>query len=215
MDTPKLQAFVFNPFQENTYILTSETKECIIFDPGCMDAVECAQLSGYISTHELKPVKVLLTHAHIDHILGLAYVQETYDIGSECHPAELEIFESAVPIADNYGLPYHPGATPLASLNDGMEIKFHEYNIKCILAPGHSPGSICFYIEDQNTLIGGDVLFHQSIGRTDLPGGNHDQLLDSIQQKIYTLPDETRVYSGHGMETEVGYEKLNNMFVRG
>ncbi len=215
MYTPNLQAFVFNPFQENTYILSSENKECIIFDPGCMDALECAQLSSFISEHKLTPTKILLTHAHIDHILGLAYVQNTYDISAECHPAEHEVFSSARVISQQYGLPYTEGQEPLMSLSDGMIIAFNEYTLQCIHAPGHSPGSICFYMEDQKSIIGGDVLFHESVGRTDLPLGNHDQLIHSIQEKIYTLPEDTKVYSGHGMETEIGYEKAHNMFVRG
>ncbi len=215
MTAPRLQKFVFNPFQENTYILTAENNECIIIDPGCMDAVECASLSAFITEHQLTPKRILLTHAHIDHILGLAYVQDTYDIEAECHPAEIENFNSGALISDTYGIPYHQGRDPLMTLSHGMQIEFHEYRLDCILAPGHSPGSICFYMEDQQSLIGGDVLFHESIGRTDLPGGDHDQLLNSIQQRIYTLPDETKVYSGHGMETEIGYEKDNNMFVRG
>ncbi len=215
MTAPKLQKFIFNPFQENTYILSSTTNECIIIDPGCMDAMECASISAFITEHQLTPKRILLTHAHIDHILGLAYIQDTYQIEAECHPAEIDNFESAKVVGDAYGIPYHPAKAPIYSLSHGMEIIFNEYQIRCISAPGHSPGSICFYMEDQQSLLGGDVLFHESIGRTDLPGGNHEQLLNSIQSRIYTLPDETKVYSGHGMETEVGYEKQNNMFIRG
>ncbi len=215
MDTPSLQTFVFNPFQENTYLLISENKECIIIDPGCMDAVECAHFSSFITEHELTPKQILLTHTHIDHTLGLAYVQDTYEVEALAHPAEIDIWDATPAIAAQYGLPYVSGQSPIWSLSEGLEIIFNEYKLKCIHAPGHSPGSICFYIEDHSTLIGGDVLFHESIGRTDLPGGNHELLLQSIQEKIYALPDDTKVYSGHGMSTEIGYEKENNMFVRG
>ncbi len=211
----KIKTFVFNPFQENTYLLYSDEGNCLIIDPGCSDPSEYAQLDDFIQEEGLTPTELLLTHAHIDHILGLHFVENQYGLEAHCHPAELDIFRSGKVIADTYGLVYTEASLPTADLGDGELLNWEGVEIQQIWAPGHSPGSICFYIPTQSVLIGGDVLFHQSIGRTDLPGGNHDQLLESILTKIYTLPDATRVLSGHGMETEIGFERENNMFIRG
>ncbi len=215
MNPLHIHSFVFNPFQENTYLLSTDSGKCIIIDPGCSTREECAQLDAYIAENRLEPCLLLLTHAHIDHILGLAHVESTYGLRSHCHSAELDIFRSARVVADTYGLHYQEAGEPVADLEDEAVLDWEGVAIHQIWAPGHSPGSICFYIPSHSMLIGGDVLFHQSIGRTDLPGGDHDLLLDSIQTKIYALPEDTRVLSGHGMETEIGYEKENNMFVRG
>ncbi len=208
-----IQRFTFNPFQENTYILYDETKECVIIDPGCYDPEEKQELFTYIKKNQLKPVHLLNTHCHIDHVLGNYFVSQAYHLQPEVHPAEVMLLNATREYGPQYGIYMDPSPAPHAHLQDGNLIHFGKSRLEMIHAPGHSPGSICFYHAETRTLIGGDVLFQRSIGRTDLPGGDMDTLLQSIEKKLFILPDDTIVYPGHGPETSIAFEKLNNPFL--
>lgn len=209
----QIQRFTFNPFQENTYILFDETKECIIIDPGCYDSKEERILNEFILFNNLKPVKLLNTHCHIDHIFGNDFVSKTYNLGLEMHKDDLLILQNAGFAARNYGLNLIPSPEPEKLLEEGDFIEFGNSKLAILHCPGHSPGSIVFYSSDEKLAIGGDVLFQGSIGRTDLPMGNHKDLINAIQQKLFLLADDVVVYSGHGEETTIGEEKMYNPFV--
>ncbi len=217
----QVHSFTFNPFQENTYLLTNEHKEAIVIDPGMYDAQEVNLLTEFIRSNELKLTKVLLTHAHLDHIFGLKALLEIYDVPFYLHEAELPVYENAEAVAKGYGVELTLPQKEYQLISENETVTFGEEELEIRFTPGHSPGSICFYYKGRNTatggtgwVIGGDVLFQQSIGRTDLPGGDFDTLIKSIQTQIFTLPDETIVYSGHGPSTVVGLEKMNNPFFR-
>ena len=153
------------------------------------------------------------THAHIDHVLGNNFVFKTYNLKPVLHRNEIRILEAAPAIGAEWGVAVYPSPAPEKFLNEGDIVSFGNSRLKILFAPGHSPGSICLYSEEQSFMISGDVLFRESIGRTDLPGGDHETLLQSIRQKLFSLPDETTVYSGHGPETTIGHEKKYNPFV--
>ena len=209
----QIQCFTFNPFQENTYILFDETKECVIIDPGCYDAEEKQELFDFIKVHELKPVHLLNTHCHIDHVLGNHFVFTAYQLLPEIHPAEEAVLAATKDYGPQFGIYMEASPPPLLILREGNTITFGNCTLEMIHAPGHSPGSICFHHTESHTLIGGDVLFQMSIGRTDLPGGNMTSLLRSIREKLFTLDPETIVFPGHGPETSIKFEKLNNPFL--
>ena len=204
----------FNPFEENTYIISSENGECIIIDPGCYDLQEQNELKRIIDEAGLKPIRLINTHCHIDHILGNAFVAKTYGLGLEIHRGELPVLKSGLTVAGMYGIPYDPSPEPVSFLDENSILEFGGMTIKILFTPGHSPASICFYSEEDAWVIGGDVLFYESIGRTDLPGGDHNTLLDSIRTQLFPLPSETIVYPGHGPETTIGYEKMFNPFLK-
>mgnify|MGYP000110483992 CR=1 FL=1 len=209
----QISSFAFNPFQENTYVLHDETKECIIIDPGCYTPLEQAELSTFIESNELKPVRLILTHCHIDHILGCKYISERYNLVSETNKIEIPVFENAERAAALFGIRLEKPSPPGKFIDENDEITFGKSSLKILFTPGHSPGSLCFYNKDQKFVIGGDVLFHGSIGRTDLPGGNFDTLISSIREKLLPLGDDVTVYPGHGSETTIGFEKANNPFL--
>lgn len=209
-----ISKFVFSPFQENTYVLYDETKECVIIDPGCYDENERRRLVEFIETRKLTPVRLLNTHCHIDHIFGNKFVSEKYDLKLESHKDEQQVIEYSKIAAQMYGLQLEQSPEISVFWNDGDTITFGNSELDVLFTPGHSPASISFYAKKDNFVIGGDVLFRQSIGRTDLPGGNFETLANSIRNKFYTLPNETKVYSGHGEVTTVGFEKQHNPFVK-
>lgn len=209
-----IKSFNFNPFQENMYILHDETSECIIIDPGCFTKVEQEKLVNYIKENKLKPVKLFNTHCHIDHILGNAFIAETYNL-------ELEICEKEIPIlnlgeasANRYNIPYNKSPNPTKFWSENDILTFGNSSFHIWETPGHSPGSISLIHSDYSFAIVGDVLFYRSIGRTDLPMGNHEQLIDSIKSKLLNLPDECVIFSGHGQSTTIGFEQLNNPFLQ-
>ena len=208
-----IRSFVFNPIKENTYILFDETKECIIIDPGCYDAAERAELSGFIKDNNLKPVKLLNTHCHLDHIFGNGYVADTYKLKLEMHQGEIPVLASYLPTAAVYNMDAEPSPEPSVFLNEGDIITFGNSKLEIVHTPGHSPGSITFYNTNQKFMIAGDVLFYGSVGRTDIPGGNHTILIESITNKLLPLGDEFIVYSGHGPITTIGAEKKHNPFL--
>ncbi len=205
----------FNPFEEKTYFLVAPSKECIIIDPGCFDEKERKELKDFIQENELKPVRLINTHCHIDHILGNAYVAEQYKLGLEIHEGELPVLKAGMTVAGMYGIPYDPSPIPTRYLQENDEIELDGIPMRVLFTPGHSPASICFYNEADGWVISGDVLFYESIGRTDLPGGDYDSLINSIKTQLFTLPDDTVVYPGHGPKTTIGHEKMFNPFLQG
>jgi glyoxylase-like metal-dependent hydrolase (beta-lactamase superfamily II) len=208
-----IKKFTFNPFQENTYILYDETKECVIIDPGCYDANEKKMLSSFIEENALKPIYLLNTHCHIDHVLGNRYVFEQYHLKPRIHAKEAMLLDAAQGYGKMYGILMEGSPEPIIDLVEHDEIKFGNTTLKILFTPGHSPGSVCFYSADDATVIAGDVLFKQSIGRTDLPGGSMEQLMESIRTRLLILDDNTEVHPGHGDKTSIGYERNNNPFI--
>ncbi|HTF06258.1 MAG TPA: MBL fold metallo-hydrolase [Bacteroidia bacterium] len=210
-----LKSFTFNPFSENSYILSDETGECVIIDPGCYTSEEEQELAEYIALNSLKPVKLLNTHCHVDHVFGNLFVAEKWKLGLEMHKLDVPVLESFAKVCQMYGFPGGPQPEPAHFFEDGDPIKFGNSTLDILFTPGHSPGSVCFYSQPDKLVIGGDVLFQGSIGRTDLPGGNFETLEHSIRTKLYTLPDDVEIYPGHGPATTVGAEKRSNPFVSG
>lgn len=209
----RLAAFSFNAFAENTYILFSPGNDCIIFDPGMSNLEEQQDFLLFLKKEQITPKAVYLTHMHLDHILGLAFLQKEFGIPSYAHDLEKANFERAGSASLMWGVPFEMPEAPLWILNDGHAIDFHHSRLQVFFLPGHSPGHVGFYDKDQEWMIAGDVLFRESIGRTDLPGGSLEILSESIRQRLYTLPDKTTIFPGHGTETTIGWEKKNNPFV--
>jgi hydroxyacylglutathione hydrolase len=210
-----VDTFTFNPFQENTYILSDNSKECIIIDPGCYTEGERKELQDFISSKGLKPVRLINTHAHIDHILGNKFVAETYSLKVEMNELELPVLHALSTYASMWGIEPEPSPEPEILLKEGDVITFGNNSLEILFTPGHSSGSLSFYSRDAQLIIAGDVLFKTSIGRTDLPGGDFDTLIKSIREKLFPLEDATKVYPGHGPPTTIGFEKKNNPFLNG
>jgi glyoxylase-like metal-dependent hydrolase (beta-lactamase superfamily II) len=210
-----VKSFTFSPVQENTYVLYNEQKQCCIIDPGCYFEAERDELKTGIEKAGLTPVLLLNTHCHLDHVFGNKFVHETWGLDLHLHEKEKPVLDFAPLSGERWQLPFDNYNGPLVYLKEGNFIKIGEDQLEIRFTPGHSPGSISFYSAKDGFIIGGDVLFNRSIGRTDLPGGSMDTLVESIRTQFFTLPDETKVYSGHGPVTTVGYEKANNPFVKG
>jgi len=207
-----LQVFPNNPYQENTIILYGDSGECAIIDPGMSNAAEQNAVVNFIKAHNLKPTLLLNTHCHIDHVLGNRFVFDQWGLKPQFHRGELEVL-SVVPVwAEQTGMRYELSPLPDVFLPETGTVSFGNTTLELIFAPGHSPAHLCFYNRKDNILVGGDVLFRGSIGRTDLPGGNHLLLLKNIEEKLFTLPGDCVVYPGHGPETTIGYERDTNPF---
>ena len=209
----KIKSFVFSPIQENTYLLYNEFNNCAIIDPGCYFDAEKEQLVGFIQKNGLLPQMLLNTHCHLDHVFGNKYIATTYGLTLQLHEKEKVVLDFAPASGLMYNMPFDNYVGEFIYLKEGDTITIGTDKLTIIEAPGHSPGHVCFYCAQQNFLIGGDVLFNRSIGRTDLPLGNHQTLINSIRQKLFVLPDETVVYSGHGPTTTIGEEKRENPFL--
>lgn len=211
----QLESFVFNPFAENTYVLYDDnTKESVIIDPGCSNAGEENQLFGFIDSHLLKPLMIINTHGHIDHILGNAAVKQRYGIPVAAHPNVAADFRRSKQQSQFFGLLFHGECElPDQDLKDGEVIKIGESTMEVICTPGHAEGSISLYAEMEGWVFTGDALFCRSIGRTDLPGGNYETLRTSIKERLLRLPDDTEVFSGHGESTTIFDEQRYNMFL--
>jgi len=210
----KIKSFAFNPFQENTFVVYDETKECIIIDPGCYTEKERTELRRFITSEELKPVKLINTHCHIDHVLGNKFVSELWDLELYMNKEDLPLLENAGNIGKMYGMEDYEGSPyPKHFLAQDDTLTFGESSFKILFTPGHAPGHICLYSKENNLLIAGDVLFQGSIGRTDLPGGDYDTLIGSIKTKLLPLDENTIVYCGHGPSTSIGKEKMSNPFL--
>ena len=207
-------SFTYNPFSENTYVVYDDTKECVIFDPGCYTSAERNAFQAKIEELGLKPVRLINTHCHIDHVFGNAFVNRTYGLELEIHRGEIPVLESVPMVGQMYGIPIpdpSPAATKFIEEND--VISFGNTILRAIFTPGHSPASLSFFCEKDRFLIAGDVLFEGSIGRTDLPGGDHATLINVIKEKLFPLGDDVVVYPGHGGATTIQAERLTNPFL--
>lgn len=208
-----IKSFTFNPFDENTYVLYNDEKRALIVDPGMYERKEQQQFLRFIAEEKLKPVRLINTHCHIDHLFGNRCMVDEFGLKTSFHADEQPLFDAVVGIGMQYGLPIEPPPKPEAFLTEKDQIQFGNFSFSVLLTPGHSPGSLCFYCEELHLLIAGDVLFRESIGRSDLPGGDHARLLKSIREQLFTLPEETVVYPGHGPQTTIGHEKKHNPFL--
>lgn len=209
-----VQQFTFNPVQENTYLLCHQNGKAILIDPGCYYVAEQDLLKKFINDNNLTITQLVNTHCHLDHVFGNKWAAETFNLELYIHPLEEKLLEYAPTSGLQWGLSFENYNGKLNFLNEGDKLMLEDEVIEILHTPGHSPGSISFYNKNHNVLISGDVLFKESIGRTDLPLGDYDTLIKSIQEKLFVLPDVTRVYSGHGPQTTIGYEKMNNPFVK-
>ncbi|MEO5967803.1 MAG: MBL fold metallo-hydrolase [Ferruginibacter sp.] len=208
-----IKSFVFSPIQENTYIIYNDAKECIIIDPGCYDDEEKDQLASFIANNGLKPEKLINTHCHLDHVFGNKFVSEKYNLKLHLHKNEEQMLNLAPASGLMYNMPFDNYTGEFIFLKEDEDLIFGDDSFKVFLTPGHSPGSLSFYSPKSKFVISGDVLFKNSVGRSDLPGGSHDVLINSIKTKLMPLPDDTIVYSGHGPATTIGEERLSNPFL--
>jgi hydroxyacylglutathione hydrolase len=208
-----IKKFAFNPFQVNTFVLWDETKECIIIDAGCYEDYEKSELIDFINNNGLKPVMQINTHCHVDHVLGNNAIFEHFNILPVIHKEGNVFYSSAHKQAMGYGFQTDKLYETDKFCVEGDIIKFGNSTLEILYTPGHADGSICLVSKDQKFVIVGDVLFQDSIGRTDFPTGNHDLLINNIKTKLFTLGDDFKVYTGHGPETNIGYERVNNPYL--
>ena len=208
-----IKTFVFNPFMENSYILYDDNKNAIIVDPGCYEPYEKQQLDDFVASEGLQVKLLVNTHCHIDHVFGNYYVKQKYNVPLHIHEKDLETLRSVKVYAPSYGFQNYEEAVPDGFLKEGKDVTVGDMNFEVRFTPGHAPGHIVLINKDELICIGGDVLFQGSIGRTDLPGGDFDTLIQSIHQQLFAdLPDDMIVYCGHGPETTIGEEKRTNPF---
>lgn len=206
--------FEFNSFAENTYVVYDETGACIIVDPGCYETHERTRLKRFIEERGLRPERLLNTHCHLDHVFGNAWVAREWNLALEIHEGEWPVLQRFMPTCQLYGIPnVEDSPRPGAYLQPGETIHFGASRLEILYTPGHSPASVSFYSPSEGFVLAGDVLFFESIGRTDLPGGDTATLLESIRTRLFTLPPETLVYPGHGPGTTVRHEMENNPFL--
>ncbi len=208
----QIKSFAFNPFSENTYIVFNDTKNAFIIDPGNFSDSETAMLEKFIHDQDLKVRNILLTHAHIDHVLGLQKAYDVYNVPVILHELEKEMLDRNPMDANRFGFFFKPFEGEMEFISENEILKLDNDEFKILHVPGHSPGHIALHNETQKFIISGDVLFEGSIGRTDLYKGNHEQLIESIKTKLFVLDEETKVYNGHGNPTTVGFEKNHNPF---
>lgn len=207
-----LQRFTFNDFSENTYLLMNEAGQCVLIDPGCYSKQEQTELNDFIVGSNLTVTQVLNTHCHVDHVLGNYYVKDRYKVPLFIPKGEESVLRAVKVYAPGYGFHHYHEAAVDGFLSEETVLLLGEEPVKILSVPGHSPDHVAFYFENDRILIGGDVLFRESIGRTDLPGGNYETLIKSIHTKFFTLPEDVIVYPGHGPETTIGHEKKFNPF---
>ncbi len=210
----QIAVLVFNPIQENTILLWDHTRECVVVDAGNFSAAEDARLTQFIASKGLKPVLALNTHGHFDHVMGVEYLRRTYDIPFALHSDDQFLLEHAGPSATLFGV--EPGALPASADIDlkGMdEIAFGETRLRIIPTPGHTPGHVCFFQPENRILLTGDTLFCESIGRTDLPGGDYSWIMRSILDQLLPLGDDVHFWPGHGPDSTIGHETLYNPFI--
>lgn len=211
----KVSRFIFNMFGVNTYILWDDiSREALIVDPGMINEKEQKEIKAFLDANNLNLKHLINTHMHIDHAFGISYVKENYNLKLECNLEDQFLAQRLNEQANMFGLPIPMSDLQIdKDLKDGEKIQLGDEHISILHVPGHSPGSVVLYAPQSNFIISGDVLFNTSIGRTDLPGGNYAQLINAINNKLMTLPDDVIVYPGHGPETSIGYEKQNNPYL--
>jgi glyoxylase-like metal-dependent hydrolase (beta-lactamase superfamily II) len=206
--------FTFNPFSENTYILYNQHKECMIIDPGCSNHHEKQALTEFIKAEQLQPTAIFLTHSHIDHVFGLRYVKSTYNIPIIGHSLTNKGLQLTETVGKLYGLSVETPPEIDTVVDEGDEISLGATVFRILFCPGHAPDHLVLYSADEGLAMVGDVIFKESIGRTDLPGGNYETLMNSIHQKLLILPSNTILYPGHGPETTIKEEITNNPFLK-
>ncbi|MFT3737897.1 MAG: MBL fold metallo-hydrolase [Breznakibacter sp.] len=210
----KLEKLTFNPFQENTYLLYDETGECVVIDPGCLSQAERIHMKSTIEKMGLKPVKLIFTHLHLDHVFGSKFVADQWHLPVLAHADDEFFIGLAQASSARFGIQFDETPAPLTGhLKEGDTVGFGNSEVDVIHVPGHSPGGICFYAKDEKILVAGDVLFYSSVGRTDLAGGSHEQLIENIKGKLLALPDDVQVFPGHGPSTTIGQERWQNPFL--
>ena len=209
-----VRSFTFNALQENTHIIYAPGGEAVIIDPGNDSAEELKQMDDFLTAQNASPVMIINTHCHVDHVLGVQAVKEKYNIPFCIYRLEKEVLSAVKIYAPTFGFMSFNEPVPDSFISEGDTFKVGETTWRTLFVPGHSPGHIAFYQEDLKKLIAGDIIFRNSIGRTDLPGGDHETLISGIKGKIFCLPDEVEVYSGHGPNTSIGYEKKFNPFLK-
>ena len=206
--------FVFNPIQENTYIVWDDTKECIVVDAGNLSAREDKVLAEFIEEQGLKPVLAVNTHCHFDHILGVEFVRSTYGVKFAASSADNAIMLGSKEHCAMFGIEVGDMPTTVdIDLATTNEIHFGNTTLRVIPTPGHTPGCVSLYHEESKSLFTGDTLFRESIGRTDLPGGDYPTIMRSILNNILPLGDEVTIYPGHSDKSTIGHESLYNPFV--
>ena len=209
----QVHQLTYGPFAENTYLITDVDDNALVIDPGMYDPQENTLFFEYLNQKKIKPNRLVLTHAHLDHVFGVNWVHKQYNLVPEVHQEDKIVYDTAVAVAKGYGLNMQPLVAAKVGLAEGDIIELGSAKLSILHAPGHSPGSVCFYNAEEGYVIGGDVLFQGSIGRTDLPGGDFDTLINSIRTKLMNLPDDTTVYSGHGAITTIGQERISNPYL--
>lgn len=209
----KVKRFVFNSFGVNTYVISDTTGKCLVIDPACQSKQEESALETYITGNNLEPAGMVNTHFHIDHIIGNTFICNTFKLRPQCHMSSRMLWETAAQFGAAFGIKIENLIIPRDFVSEGDLISFGNSSVEVLYTPGHADGSICLVNHAERYVIAGDVLFRDSIGRTDLPTGNFDVLYESITSKLFTLPDDYTVYPGHGPETTIGYEKMNNPFL--
>lgn len=209
----QIQSFVFSPFQENTYVLFDETHEAVIIDPGCLMQAEKETLAQFITQNRLIVKALLQTHAHLDHVFGSAFVKRKYGVKMWMHKNELPILASVENRCQLWGIRGYEPVEADEFIDEGDIIFFGNSQLEILFVPGHAPGHLAFVNHAQRFVIGGDVLFKGSVGRTDFPLCDHEALINSIQTKFMTLEDDYRVYAGHMDSTTIGYERRTNPFL--
>ncbi|MBS1917617.1 MAG: MBL fold metallo-hydrolase [Bacteroidetes bacterium] len=209
-----IKSFTFNPVQENTYVVYDNKDACCVVDPGCYFGNERRELQEFFTEEKLQPGLLLNTHCHLDHVFGNKFIHDEYGLTLHIHEKEKPVLDRAADAGLAWNMPFENYRGELIFLKEGDVVRIGDDELNVLFTPGHSPGSICFYCRKQHFVIGGDVLFRMSIGRTDLPGGDFDTLINSIHTKLFTLPDNVVVYPGHGEPTTIGFEKKNNPFLK-
>lgn len=208
-----IQTFPVYLLAENCYVVSDETRQAVIIDCGAYRPSEFAAIADYIESHDLQPVAHLLTHAHFDHILGAAFVEQQYGLQARCHPADAPLFTTlSQQVEDFLGVPYR-GNVPTLGPALGDSVTFGTHTFSVLPCPGHTPGGVCFHCAEEHVLFSGDSLFRLSIGRTDLPGGHHWTLITSLRNLLRTLPPQTAVYPGHGPQTDIATEQAANPYL--
>lgn len=210
----KIEKFIFSPFQENTFVVwDEETKETIVIDPGCLNTDEEIKLKSFIEENSLSVKYLLNTHGHLDHIFGNAFVKNTFNPIHYAPEKDLPLFERAREQAEGFGLSMKESPQPDKYIDESNSLFLGKTKFEFLFTPGHTPGEYCINIPSEKVCFTGDVLFRESIGRTDLWEGDFDTLVNSIKTKLFPLPDETVIYPGHGDKSTIGFEKSNNPFL--
>jgi hydroxyacylglutathione hydrolase len=209
-----IKSFVFSPFSENTYILYDDSKEAVVIDPGCLTQAEKLELKDFIIENKLAVKALLLTHAHLDHVFGAAFVKRNFGVPMYLHELDKPILADVENRCKTWGIPGYEPVEFDQSIKEGEVFVFGNTTLEVIHVPGHAPGHVAFVCHEGKFIIGGDCLFHRSVGRTDFPFCSHEQLINSVKTKFFTLPDHYTVYAGHMQPTTIGDEKKHNPFLK-